>query len=117
MPNSLMTPSKTMTIAASGTTSTAVEVEDIGVYGIDVPALTSSTFTIQGSVDGGATFRNIFDQFNNQVLTFPAGTGAFHIGAVACEYFMGCSHIQAVCGSAQASARAITLYMRRSPPS
>lgn len=116
MPNELVTKTKTMTVPNSGTTSNAVEVEDLVIYGIDVPALTATTFKIQGSVDEGATFRDLYDEFGNQVLFYPntflSGTGAFHISAAACRHLIGCSHIQAVCGSAQGSARAITLYFR-----
>ena len=113
MPNGLQTKTKTMTVAASGTTSSAVEVEDDLLYGIDVPTLTSGTLKFQGSVDEGATYRDIYDEFGNICLSFATGTGAFHIGASACRHLAGCSHIQAVCGAAQGSARAITLYMRR----
>jgi hypothetical protein len=112
-----MQQTKTLTVAASGTVSTAAEVEDVLEYGLDVPTLTSSTVTVQGSVDGGATFRNLFDEFNNQVLTFAASTGAFHISARALRHVIGCSHIQILCGSAQGSARTFTLYLRRGVPS
>jgi hypothetical protein len=104
-------PSKTATIAASGTTSTAILLEDMEDYSLDVPTIDSGTFKIQGSVDD-STFRDIYDEYGNPVLQYAIGTGAFVVGSRGMKHVVGLSSIKFVCGAAQLAARTITLYQR-----
>lgn len=98
----------TSTIANGGVNGSAVPVGDWEVWSIDVPTLTSSTFKIQGSLDGGTTWRDIYDGAGNQVLVWAASTGDRIMASRDCADFIGCTHIRPVCGSAQGAARSIT---------
>lgn len=98
----------TLTIAISGTTSTAV---DLGRIANPVlfrfPTTTSTLFDIQVSFDN-STFETLYDRFGNKVTIKPAS------GLVYLEPEVGVAMPQymRLAGSAEASERTITVFTR-----
>lgn len=105
-------PRKTMTIASGAVSGTAIELEGWELQCLEVPALTSATLQLFGSVDGGATYRAFKDGIGNTLLLWPASTGNFIVAARDLVDIVGCTHIMPVAGAAQGGIKTLTLYGR-----
>lgn len=96
------------TIVNAGTTSGAIDMRGKTLASIDVPTLTSATFTIEGSMDG-STWRNVKDTSGTVVGQWSASTGAFICDADTVARFVGIPYLRFVCGAAQGAERTITV--------
>lgn len=97
----------TATIAASGTTSTAVTVDGKIIAGIDLGAtLTSTTLGIQNSVDG-TNFNTAYDSSGNAISWTVAGGRFLKFDPP----LLGYKTIKLVSGSSEAAARTLTVVM------
>lgn len=98
-------------LVPSGGTSGVVEIENYDVMGLDVPALTSSTWKLQGSVDG-VTYRDVYDGTGTQTLVWTASTGARCVASRDLADLSGYKYIAVICGTAQGADRTHTLYIK-----
>ena len=101
---------RTDVIANGGTTSSGVEIDACELLGLSVPTLTSGTFKLQASADGGTNYRDIVVSETDPavILQLSATTGGFCWSSRILECLKGYSHVRAVCGAAQGSARTLT---------
>ena len=101
----------TVTIAASGQTSTAFECNETLPVALIMPAaLTGTSMTFTGSVDG-STFTALNDEAGNAISATIAASKIISLGNLS-KHFMGLTHIKFVSGSAEAAARTITVVGR-----
>lgn len=102
-------------IANGGTTSTAIPLrgERLLIGAVDLPTLTSCDLEIEGSLDGGTTYRNINDAAG-QILKLTATTGGI-IWATAADAakVLGLTHIRFVSSAAQGAARTLRVSFLR----
>lgn len=96
----------TATIAASGTTSTAVDLSDYLLTAISFPAMTGTSVTFTGSADG-VTYVPIADETDTNLPPITVSATA-KIRKVDPAKFAGIRFIKAVSGSSEASARTLT---------
>lgn len=101
---------KTITVPSGGTSGTT-EIENYDVMGLDVPTLTSSTWKLQGSVDG-TTYRDVYDGTGSQTLVWAASTGDRCVASRDLADLSGYKYIRVVCGTAQGAERVHTLYIK-----
>jgi len=97
----------TATIAISSTTSDAVKLFGCTAIGFTTPAaLTGTTFTFKGSVDGGVTFVDIKDRFNVLVSFTVAVDAGYPLDA---DVFAPYDEIKIVSGSTEVAERLIPI--------
>ena len=98
-----------VTIASSGTVSTAANLLGMRLVGIVTPAaLTGTALTFQGSADG-STYTALYDTAGDAV---GATVAADRWVVLDPADFAGIPYIKAVSGSAEAAERTITLIVR-----
>lgn len=97
----------TATIAESGTVSDAVLLYGTTAVAFQTPAaLTGTAFTFEGSIDAGATFKEIRDQLGVAVSFTVAVDGSYPMDA---SIFASYDQIKVVSGSAEAAERLILM--------
>lgn len=97
----------TATIAISTTTSDAVILYGTTVVAFETPAtLTGTSFTFEGSIDGGDTFKTIKDELNATVTFIVGVDGSYPMDA---NVFAPYDQIKIVSGSTEAAARSIKM--------
>lgn len=100
----------TVTIASGQTVSEAVDLHGYSLLGVVTPAaLTGSSMTFQGSVDGN-TYNAIYDTSGNQLSMTVA---ASRFIAIAPTDLASCRYLKLVSGSSEGADRTITLAIRK----
>jgi hypothetical protein len=100
----------TVTIATSGTVSTAVDLYGYSLLGIITPAaMTGTALTVQASHDG-STFNVMYDT-DGSALSITSAASRFI--ALAPQDFASVRHLKLVSGSTEAAERTITLAIRK----
>ena len=96
-----------VTIASSGTVSSAAYCNDSVLCGFILPAaFTGTAITFQGSLDN-TTFYTIYDDTNTAIGVSTAAQGrAYSLNVID---FTGWNYIKIVSGSAEAAGRTVTL--------
>lgn len=99
---------ETFTIANGATVSNVLNLQDWFIVGLDVPAMTGTALTLEGSVDG-LTFRSIksLDLATNYSALTVDGTGA--IIALNPQNYAACQYFRLTAGSSQAAERLIDI--------
>lgn len=98
----------TATIAASETTSSAIDLADFVLCAIQTPsAMTGSSLTFEGSSDG-VTYAAVKDP-TNTALSVTISTGAVGLYVLNPQNFAGIRFLKIVSGSPEASARTLQL--------
>lgn len=99
---------ETFTIANGGTVSNAVNLQDWFIVGLDVPAMTGTALTLEGSVDG-QTYRSIksLDLATNYSALTVDGTGA--IISLNPQNYAACNWFRVTAGTAQGAERQIDI--------
>lgn len=106
---STVNPSATVTILSGATVSNAVDLGEMCLCGIQTPAaLTSITFTFQGSSDN-VTFCPITSQDGTAITAVVA---ASKLLMLAPSNFAGVRYLKVVAGSAEGADRTIILLVR-----
>jgi len=99
----------TVTIANSGTVSTAAQLFGMRLVGIVTPsALTGTAMTFQASADG-STYTAMYDTDGNAISYTVAASRWIPVTA---DVFGGVPYIKVVSGSSEAAARTITLVVK-----
>lgn len=104
---------RTITIAASGTTSSVIELGDYVVQGLITPAALTSTaitFTACGTKDG--TFMAVYDSDGTQVSLSAAASRAIGLSSAEADAMAPWQFIKVVMGSAEAAERTLTLVLK-----
>lgn len=99
----------TVTIASSGTVSTAVDLGGHNLVGIQTPAaLTGTTMTFQGSVDG-STYNVLYDT-DGTALSITVAVDSLIL--IVPSDFAAVRYLKLVSGSSEGAERTITLVHR-----
>ncbi len=95
----------TLTIASSGTESTALKITDQVAFGLQMPAaFTGTSITFLVSADNGATFQALYDSTGTtQVSMSVAASRSYDLPAELTAW----DHVKIVSGSSEASARSL----------
>jgi hypothetical protein len=96
----------TFTIVNGATVSDIINMQDYYLCGLDIPAMTGTALTLEGSIDG-VTFRSLKDTTlgtNYSTLTVD-GTGAIMVLTPAT--YTSCNYWRLTAGSAQGAERLI----------
>lgn len=100
-----------VTIANGATTSSAVPLGDMLPVAITFPAtLTNTSFTLQGSTDGGTTYANIYLSTGTAYGVTVTASASIPLTPID---FSGFSHVRMIGGSNEGGARTITIVLRR----
>jgi hypothetical protein len=101
-----LTLTDTVTIASSGTTSTALTLQGgrVPIAIVTPSALTGTAFTFQASTDG-TNFFNLY----NEATQYSVNVGASRYIALNPDVFQAIRHIRIVSGSAEAALRTISV--------
>lgn len=100
-----LTLTDTVTIASSGTTSTALTMQGgrVPLAIVTPSALTGSAFTFQASADQGTNFYNLY----NEGTQYSVNVGASRYIALNPNVFEGVKVLRIVSGSSEAATRTI----------
>ena len=95
---------KTCTIAISGTTSGAVDLEDAEILGLILPTLDSAALTFTVSATLAGTYVTLKSQDASTAFTITASTGGCAIESNDLEALKGYRFVKIVAGAAQTTA-------------
>ena len=107
--NTKILESKDLTIASSGTTSDALDIQGNVLTAMIVPIMTGTTLTFSVSFDG-TTYYNYYDQYGVQPSVTISSTARYI--ELDEEDFVGAQFIKVVSGSVEAAARTVTMIFR-----
>ena len=107
--NTKILASSNLTIASSGSTSDALDVQGNVLTGMIVPAMTGTTLTFSVSFDG-TTYYAYYDQYGAQPSVTVISTARYI--EIDEEDFVGAQFIKVVSGSTEAASRTITMIVR-----
>jgi hypothetical protein len=105
----------TAVIANGGTASTPIQIQQeyLLIGCVDLPTLTSCDLEIEGSMDGGANYKNI-ESSTAQILKKTATTGGVIWGlADEAAKVLGLTHIRFVSSGAQGAERTLLVSFLR----
>lgn len=102
---------KTATIAASGTTSDAVDLSEHTLAAVIIPASVGTSFSFQVSVDGTNFFA--LNDTSDAAITVTKTAGSSTAHPLQANDFAGFTHLKVVSGSTETGGLAVTcvLYM------
>jgi len=104
---------KTATIAASATTSDAIETRDYALAGLIMPAtLTSSTVTFTVCETAAGTYKALYDSDGNQVSIPVAASRAVGVCGTEADALAPFHWFRLVGGSTEVSARSISVLLK-----
>lgn len=99
----------TVTIASSGTTSGAIDLQGLALCQIQMPsAFTGTAITFQSSHDG-TTYNALYNSANTQ-LSITIGTDRYY--NIAAYDFAGCRYLKIVSNASEGASRTIGLVTR-----
>ncbi len=98
-----------VTIASSGTESTALDLQGMGLVGMLIPsAFTGASVTFKASIDG----TNFYDIYNSDNTQFSITVGTSRWYNLDIRDFLGARYVKIVSASSEGAERTITCIMR-----
>jgi hypothetical protein len=97
---------KPVNIANGGTVSTVALLHGNSLLGVDCAALTSVAFTLQNSIDGGLSFRNVEDAITGSPVSMVVEANRYHHVN---PPIRGLDMVRIIAGSAEGAARTVIL--------
>jgi len=104
---------KSCTIAISGKTSDAVDLEDAEILGLIIPTITSAALTFTVSATKTGTYVTLKSQDASTAFTITASTGNCAIESNDLEALKGYRFVKIVSAETQAAARTFTWLLKK----
>jgi hypothetical protein len=101
---------KPVTIANGATVSSIAMMNGSPLVGVDTGALTSVAFTLQNSIDGGFSFRNVEDAVTGNPFSMVVEANRYHHVS---PPIRGLDLVRIVAGTAEGAARSVILVSDR----
>ncbi len=101
---------KTVTVASGDTTSAAINLGCFTLVGVQMGTITGTALSFTGAVSSDATYAAVKSTVSGTALSYTVASNTF--AAVDPKDLYGLTFLKVVMGTAQASNRTLTLYLK-----